>query len=77
MSLRVILRNVENGDAGVYIANAEWRGSFIWEEGNYGCDCNRGIFLYGRDSDIDCGENLIVVEGIYDEQGTLLWKDAP
>lgn len=24
---------------------------FMWSDGNYGCDCNRSIFLYGHDPD--------------------------
>lgn len=24
-------------------------GGFIWEEGNYSCDCNRALMLYGDD----------------------------
>ena len=25
--------------------------AYMWEEGNYSCDCNRQIFLYDRDLD--------------------------
>lgn len=32
---------------------------FIWEEGNYACDCNRALFFYRAqnlsEKEIDCG----------------------
>lgn len=30
---------------------------FMWEEGNYSCDCNRWIFFYPEERDVDfpCG----------------------
>jgi hypothetical protein len=50
---------------------------YIWEEGNYSCDCNRGIF-FGEDyDDVKCGDGKYLVkikvltgEVIYDE-----WPD--
>lgn len=39
---------------------------FIWEDGNYACDCNRMVFLYGVDNDYPCnvGENRIVIDSV-------------
>ena len=28
---------------------------YMWSEGNYACDCNRGLFLIG--DDVECGTN--------------------
>lgn len=49
--------------------------TYIWEDGNYSCDCNRGLH-YGRDFDeVGCGEGrykvAIFCEGrfVYSEMG--------
>lgn len=32
----------------------EWEGSkYLWSEGNYACDCNRGLLFYGPENDPD------------------------
>lgn len=31
---------------------------YQWTEGNYSCDCNRSIFLYGYDKKYECGETI-------------------
>ena len=54
-------------------------GLFIWEEGNYLCDCNRAIFFC--DDDIPCGEGKysvnIEVDGevIYREYEAIVNKE--
>lgn len=37
---------------------------FMWEEGNYSCDCNRFIFMYDADVSCNTGENVIEVMAI-------------
>ncbi len=36
---------------------------FIWEEGNYSCDCNRSIFFLGLDVDnhFNCDEDIFEI----------------
>jgi hypothetical protein len=44
MSLVVEIRR--NSDGKTVIANKRWSFSeFMWSEGNYSCDCNRGIMF--------------------------------
>jgi hypothetical protein len=48
----------------------ELRGSdFIWEEGNYSCDCARLQWMYGPcpgtpDDDWECGQGRVKIEQI-------------
>ena len=39
---------------------------FIWEEGNYSCDCNRSIFFLGRSYDdaMPCGKDYFKIPSI-------------
>ena len=37
---------------------ARWR-TWIWEEGNFACDCNRAMFFLGED-DWPCGERISI-----------------
>lgn len=53
---------------------------FIWEEGNFSCDCNRHI-LFHSNSDYDgfiedfpCGDEFYSVN-IYSEGGLILYKE--
>ena len=47
--LRVLLRDTETGDEGLYeyeVAPEHLESlDFLWTEGNGGCDCNRAMFL--------------------------------
>lgn len=52
MTVAALLRSRETGREGRYahewssgIASLLW----LWTEGNFACDCNRSIFLLGRD----------------------------
>lgn len=55
---------------------------FIWEEGNYACDCNRGLF-FGRGKGVSpeldlgylCGESRYSVLGYDRETGALVLSD--
>ncbi len=44
----------------------EWEpGQFHqWTEGNYSCDCNRSLFMYGEEGELPCnnGKNVIVLD---------------
>lgn len=37
---------------------SEW----LWTDGNYSCDCNRALFVHGKDSDdIECSEGRYLI----------------
>ena len=48
---------------------------FLFGEGNYACDCNRGIFFGDYDADTPnvCGEDIYAVEVIHD--GKVIYSD--
>lgn len=46
---------------------------FIWEEGNFACDCNRGSFFDGQDH--DCGHDRYAVERINPTNGRVFYSD--
>jgi hypothetical protein len=69
---KVTLKDTQSGDARTfewsYNAKPEDMGydddvSYLWEEGNYSCDCNRSIFLWPDDEakhlECDVGQNRI------------------
>lgn len=35
----------------------EHPGIYIWEDGNFSCDCNRGLFYTNHEVDFKCNEN--------------------
>ena len=45
---RVLLKDTETGFDDWYDSEYPYS-SAQWEEGNYSCDCNRSLFLYGLD----------------------------
>ena len=53
---------------------------WIWEEGNYSCDCNRRLFFYQNigielaDSALECGEGKYSVE-ISNINGQVIYSD--
>lgn len=59
MSYVVAIRDNKTGEVRVTEHGETWDPSYVtlWNDGNYGCDCNRGLFFYGRNGiDVDCGE---------------------
>lgn len=53
---------------------------FMWSEGNFACDCNRGNFFAGAggddDSDCPCGGERYTVR-ITAPDGSVFYEDAP
>lgn len=49
---------------------------FMWEYGNYSCDCNRNIFFHNfkDDEDIDCSDEIYKVN-IFDLSNKCLYKE--
>lgn len=43
-SCTVEIRKNETGEIRL-MRDLDWRGDFIWSEGNYSCDCNRSSFF--------------------------------
>ena len=58
----------------------DWDGDFIWEGGNYACDCNRTLFFEragGNEPAWDaygCGDSAYSVR-ITDDAGSVLYQD--
>lgn len=53
--------------------------SYMWDEGNYACDCNRSLFFSraaGEEEDGDglCGSDAYSVNGIF-KDGKLIYTD--
>jgi len=49
---------------------------FIWQEGNYACDCNRHLFFtdFEDESDFTCSHHLYKVN-IFDSSGKCIYKE--
>lgn len=69
MSVKVTLKDTLTNAIAEYIdeyANEDkYLDSFMWTEGNFGCDCNRYIFFYGGEvkEDLQCGDSRFKVIG--------------
>lgn len=60
-------------------------GDFTWSDGNYACDCNRGLFFErecvpGADDDVDpdrdCGMIAFTVRIVAKDDGRLLYEET-
>lgn len=81
----VFIRNNETGEIVSY--DDEWCffddgkfNKFIWEEGNYACDCNRELFFYRAKNieepeDTECGEERFSVRIIRKSSGAILYSE--
>jgi hypothetical protein len=85
--LKVEILNTKTNETRVYemasIPDEEFN-SFIWEEGNFACDCNRHLFFEragGNDPDMDdtddrpCGSDTYVVLSIKNSTDELLYHE--
>jgi len=53
---------------------------FVWEEGNFSCDCNREIFFNDflgveSDDDIECSEGRYLVRVVDADTGEMLYTE--
>ena len=61
------------GKRGVYLDNHDtiWQdndefgtfNTYMWDDGNYACDCNRGIFFI-KDHSLACGNTRFIIEKV-------------
>ncbi len=72
MSYTVHILNTETNELREYYERLEWRDFhyFMWEEGNFSCDCNRGSMF--DDGDYPCSEGLFEVVKIVNEDGSII-----
>jgi len=76
MTLDIYFKDTRNNNTLTYHYDCEYTQEeiddktydFIWTEGNYSCDCNRSIFMYGLDSELqlkcNVDKNIILIEKI-------------
>lgn len=82
--LSIHLRNNQTGEERQNLEkNLDWRGDFIWKDGNFACDCNREMFwlqAIGVDTDamddeeFQCSHCRYTI-WIIDEDGKILYDE--
>jgi hypothetical protein len=84
----ISIRDEFTGIVRVYDDKDEWHGDYIWDEGNYSCDCNRHLFFQwaaGVDTDVLDDEDPLVDHPcstdhysvrITTPEGVLLYEDG-
>lgn len=87
MKYVIVLRNNATGEERRYADGFDWDDedvfTFMWTEGNYGCDCNRELFFgYAGGEKRDLGTELCGSErytALYAERedGSRIELDAP
>ena len=89
IQIRVTIRDTATGEERTYEEDApDWKpddyhpggfSDYIWREGNYSCDCNRGNFFTaanGEESrDEECGHSRYRVRILDADTGALLYED--
>ena len=76
--IRAIVHIRRNSDGIVRSHPTDWYGPYMWELGNYSCDCNRYLFFQRAagepDDEAECGDGKYSVE-IVNDAGTILQRD--
>lgn len=76
--------NIKTGEIRIYDmpdCKDEDANTFIWEEGNFSCDCNRGIFFDRAtgeekdDSDYPCGDDSYAVLSVKKTTGEVFYYE--
>lgn len=54
---------------------------YMWEDGNYACDCNRHLFFHRAigeepEEDVPCGGSLYVVDAITLDSGEIVYAES-
>ncbi len=73
MSITVHIRDNTTGETREHRDPYDWF-EFLWSDGNYGCDCNRGLFFGragpdGEGLEVDCGEERFSIVKVIDADG--------
>lgn len=89
MKYALTIVNNETGEARVYQDNYDWPDEdhfvFMYTEGNYGCDCNRGLFFdraagfegnQGEDEGDVCGSEKYSIPTASCEDGRVIDIDV-
>ncbi len=78
MPYEVHLRDRRTGVRKIVTLDLQWTNEFWWREGNASCDCNRSLFMYDHDEELELpcsrGPNIIVVEKIVND-GQVVYSD--
>jgi hypothetical protein len=53
----LVMRDNKTGETKTVRMDDRWyeHSFWMWTEGNFCCDCNRGMFFYGNNEDYPCG----------------------
>ena len=51
---------------------------YVWDHGNYSCDCNRSLFLYGENPprEFPCRDAQIELVSVTDSDGLQVYTDG-
>lgn len=70
----LLMHDNETGETKTVHIDLTWYGHslFMWQEGNFSCDCNRGDFFYPEsrheDHDYPCnGRRFTIIKAIFDD----------
>ena len=81
MEVTVKIKHIPTGEIinfpDTFDYSTEWYNPiFIWEHGNYACDCNRHIFFHNfkEGEDINCSHDLYQVN-IFDSENNCIYKE--
>lgn len=70
---------IEHEAIGILDDNEDMPSSYIWEDGNYACDCNRELFFErAKGNELDdttCGENRYSVRLINPVDGRIFYDE--
>ena len=85
IKILVKIKNNQTGEVKNYPTEGIWdevnehASTWIWEEGNFSCDCNRDIFFNGLpfSDDHECGEGKYSVNIYNPKNGELLYSEFP
>jgi len=65
----VILHDTRNGQELRYPKYQSEEDYFLWTDGNYGCDCNRSLFMHPNDEDkqLQCNKDKNVITARFED----------
>jgi len=73
-SIIAVIRDNDTQEVREFFFNEPWYGDYIWKDGNFSCDCNRGHFFADaggeEDPDQKCGHTKYTVIKVKFPDGT-------